>query len=449
MGIRIRETIDKYIREMIPAGQLVFFRILFGSLLLFSTLRFMSRGWVKEFYIDPNYHFTYLGFDWVQPLPGNWMYLPFILMAVCAVFIIIGFLYRPSMALFFLAFTYVELLDKTYYLNHYVFVSIFTFFLIFFPLNADFSLDKKLFGKGKKEVFKWQADLIRLQIFLVYFLAGVAKLKYDWMFEAQPLKIWLEANRDLPVLGNLLSFQIAPYLFSWAGLIFDLFIGFFLFWRKSRPYAYLLVVIFHVVTGSLFYIGIFPVIMIGCATAFFDHKDLERLLSKLGKKVMFSSKETAVRKPGRQLVWIVGVLFLVTQLLISQRFRIYDGNVLWHERGFRFAMHVMLMEKNGYVEYNVEDTESGRKWVEYPQDYLTPQQVKMMASQPDMILQFAHFIEDESAKKGYGKVEITAQTYVSLNGRPGKPLIKKDVDLTQISATSSRERWVSSWSSPD
>jgi hypothetical protein len=38
---------------------------------------------------------------------------------------------------------------------------------------------------------------------------------------------------------------------------------------------------------------------------------------------------------------------------------------------------------------------------------LTPQQEHQMAFQPDMILQFAHFLEDEFARYGHADVRVT------------------------------------------
>ncbi len=105
--------INKSLNKGVSIAPLVIFRIIFGSLLLFSTIRFMVYGWVNQIYIQPKFHFTYLGFDWVKVLPNQWMYLPFILMTLGAIGIILGYFYRFSVILFFTAFTYVELVDKS------------------------------------------------------------------------------------------------------------------------------------------------------------------------------------------------------------------------------------------------------------------------------------------------------------------------------------------------
>ena len=60
-------------------GPLIVLRIAFGLLMGVSTARFMVKGWVTEFYVTPQFHFTYWGVGWVRPLPewGLWLCLRF------------------------------------------------------------------------------------------------------------------------------------------------------------------------------------------------------------------------------------------------------------------------------------------------------------------------------------------------------------------------------------
>src|SRR5262245_11644698 len=120
---RIRNFFFNWERE-VPAATLAFYRILFGALMLFSTIRFMLNGWVADFYIEPEFHFTYYGFGWLPYPSENVLYALFALQILSCIGIILGLFYRISAVLFFVIFTYVELLDKTTYLNHYYFVSL-------------------------------------------------------------------------------------------------------------------------------------------------------------------------------------------------------------------------------------------------------------------------------------------------------------------------------------
>ena len=119
---------NDWLFDRVSIAPLVVFRIVFGLLLLYSNYRTYEMGWIDELYIHPSYHFGF--FSWLTPLEGNGMYVIFGLLALCSLGIILGCLYRLSATLYFFLFMYVELLDKTYYLNHYYLVTLLTFWLI-------------------------------------------------------------------------------------------------------------------------------------------------------------------------------------------------------------------------------------------------------------------------------------------------------------------------------
>ena len=83
---------------------LIVFRIIFGSMMFFSTLRFILKGWITDFYLTPKYFFTYYGFDWVKPLEENGMYVLFGILLLSSLLIALGLFYRISIILFFLVF---------------------------------------------------------------------------------------------------------------------------------------------------------------------------------------------------------------------------------------------------------------------------------------------------------------------------------------------------------
>src|SRR5688572_5583940 len=118
------EKVKSYLNAPVSIAPLAVFRVLFGGLMLAATLRFILKGWVYDLYIAPKFFFTYYGFEWVRPLPGEGMYLVFGVLALSALLVMLGSFYRVAATVFFLTFTYIELLDKSNYLNHYYFVSI-------------------------------------------------------------------------------------------------------------------------------------------------------------------------------------------------------------------------------------------------------------------------------------------------------------------------------------
>ena len=426
------------------AAPLATFRVVFGAVMLYSTLRFMVRGWVTELYVDPQFYFPYLGFEFVKPL-GYWgMHALFILMALAALGIMLGYRYRLSTALFFVAFTYVELIDKTNYLNHYYFVSLVSFWLLWVPAHATFSLDARRKGTQTPQVPRWTVLLLQGQLALVYCYAGVAKLNYDWLVEAMPLRLWLPAQMDTPILGGLLGFTWVAYAFSWFGAFYDLTVAGFLWHPKTRPYAYAVVVAFHVLTRILFPIGVFPWVMMGATLIFFSatwHEGWQNRLRRWwGRPLPQHSGQWSLARP--RLASAVLVALISVQVLLPWRYLLYPGNLFWTEEGYRFSWRVMLMEKAGYLTYEVTDSATGRSLEVAPQDYLTPQQVKMVATQPDMILQFAHFLADEYTQQGLTQPQVRAYSYVSLQGRRSRPFIDPTIDLAAQSSGWAHKTWI-------
>lgn len=433
------------LNEPVDAASLAFFRIVFGGIMLFSQLRFLWKDWVYLLYIKPKFFFKYYGFHWLPILPGNWMYIPWIAMILCLVLIIIGKYYRAAITLFFLLFSYTELLDITNYLNHYYLITILSFIMIFLPMNAAFSLDSRGW-KQPVPVPRWTLSVLRLQVGLVYFFAGVSKIKYDWLISAEPMKTWLGLCRNIPVLGTWLAMPITAYVFSWAGMLFDLTAVFLLLNKKTRPYEYTLIVVFHLMTFWLFYIGIFPLVMMGVALVFFS-PEFHRLI--LNKYLPWLNKKTGEYHTSNQLVFnnkksylILFGLYFFVQLIMPLRYLFYKGDVLWTEQGYRYAWNVMLMEKDGYVEFYVQDKLTGERFIEYPKKYLTPLQEKMMSTQPDMILQYASFLACKYQIKLKHQVAVYADTYVSLNKRPGQIYIDPKADLSREQDGFAEKKWI-------
>lgn len=447
--MQIKPRIQNYLNEYRKAAPLAVFRIFFGILMLVSMFRFWANGWIEKLYLEPGFFFSYYGFEFVRPL-GGWTYLFFIVCGLSALAIAIGYRYRLAMVVFFLSFTYIELMDKTTYLNHYYFVSILSFLLIFLPANAQFSVDafrnpRRAFGY----VPRWTIDAIKLLLTIVYLYAGLAKLNSDWLIEAMPLKIWLPGRYDIPLLGSLFHREWVIYAFAWGGALYDLLIPFLLWNRSTRFPAFLLVIVFHVLTRVLFPIGMFPYIMIFSATIFFSDSIHERFLRWLGgllripAEVFSNSRELVYSRAGKQLRTRVLAVFFGAQLLIPFRYLAYSGELFWTEQGYRFSWRVMLMEKAGYAQFRIVHGEAGEKSFSVDNgDFLTAFQEKQMATQPDFILEYAHFLRDHYQKKGYRNIEVYVDSYVAMNGRPSSPYIDPTVNLAALKPSLKHKDWI-------
>jgi vitamin K-dependent gamma-carboxylase len=440
------ELVDRFIASPIDIASLAAFRFLFGLMMAGGMIRFLAKGWVTQFYVTPKYYFSYPGFAWVHPWPDPLMHVHFVLLAVLALGIAIGFCYRFCAALFFLGFTYVELIDQTNYLNHYYLISLLSGLMIFLPAQRAWSVDAWRKPELRVDaVPAWTLNLLRFQIGIVYFFAGLAKLNTDWLFKAEPLSIWLAARSDLPVIGHLLGQHWVAYAASWFGAGFDLLIVFFLLWGRTRRIAYGLVILFHLMTWVLFNIGMFPWVMLVAATVFFSPDWPRQFLFRSCrwvvpfKNVQFSERVRAFAaskndacvlawRTQPSLLFVLGV-YAAIQLALPSRSFFFANPPAWSCTGFNCAWRVMIVEKTGYVEFNAFDPASGQRWEISAEDYLTPRQDALMAQDPDLIRAMARHLAADLKTHGFKQIQIRADAFATLNGRPSQRLIDPNVDL--------------------
>jgi hypothetical protein len=434
--------------DLVDGSSLAAFRMLFGVVMFAALMRVMRLGWVDEFYVVPPFHFTWALFPWVQPLPGWLMQVLFAGLAVIALGVALGFHYRACAALFFAGFTYVELIDKAVYLNHYYLVTLLSGLLLVAPAHRMWSVDAwRLPKRTAATVPAWAISLVRFQIAVVFVFAGLAKLNADWLLDAQPLRIWLAARSDLAVIGPLFTDVRVAYAFSWFGAAYDLTIVPLLLWRRTRLLAYATVLAFHTMTWLLFPIGMFPWIMIVATPIFFSADWPRRLLASINSVsgVIFSGLSTPKTTPDTELKkatpdtelmrpqprfigWLIA-LYVVIQIAVPLRGYWPGVDPDWTGRGFNFAWRVMIAEKAGDTTLVAHDRLTGKSWPVRLRDYVTERQEKMMAQDPFMIRTLARHVAADLRARGMNGIEVHAESFAALNGRPVQRLIDPDADL--------------------
>lgn len=442
-----KRFIKDYFLKSTESASLAVFRIFFGLMMTISIARFWIKGWINELYIKPKFFFSYYGFEWVKPL-GQYTYILFFICGLASLFVMIGYKYRTAIITFFISFTYIELMDKTNYLNHYYFISLIGFILIFLPANTYFSVDAKVNPKLRfQKIPKWTVDCIKLMLGIVYFYAGLAKLNSDWLFRASPLNIWLPIRNTLPLVGDFMSQNWFHFTMSWAGALYDLSIPFLLLNKKTRNIAFVLVVVFHVFTRVLFNIGMFPYIMIVSSIIFFDPKVHHKILSFISSIFKISKERFTNYKTLKTLAFqkisvpILSVFFII-QILLPWRYLLYPGELFWTEEGYRFSWRVMLIEKAGYAEFKVVDKNTGKQFYIDNKKYLTSTQEKQMSFQPDFILEFAHFLGNTYKEKGVKNPQVFVDNHVTLNGRLSSTFIKPSVNLYKEKDSFKHKKWI-------
>jgi len=423
--------VDHALEARVDAASLVVLRVALGLLLCASALRFVARGWVEDQLLAPSFHFHYWGFAWVGE-PAPWLaYTLLGVLAAAGLALASGLATRTSALVALLSFTWIELVDLTYYLNHYYFLTCLLATFVLVPPRPE--------ADGR--VPQWKLALIRTQVGLVYVYAGLAKLESDWLIHAQPLKIWLARFADLAWIGRWLDETWLAYAAAWSGAAFDLLVVPALLWPRTRKWAFAAVVVFHVATGLLLPIGMFPWFMIAGATVF--------LAPSWPRAWPITSRFELLGRPNAsplRLEHALGKLaaaLLLVQLVLPWRTLLYPGSALWHEQGFRYGYRVMLVEKAGLVEYRVRDRSTGRQWRIDPAAELTPMQVRMLSTQPDLILQYAHHLAARLEHELPGSaIEVYVDAFVSLHCRPHRRLIDPAVDLAREHEGLAPKPWI-------
>lgn len=443
--MEINNYIQSYLKQTQKAASLAAFRICFSLLMLYSLTRFLIKGWVDLLYIQPAFHFKYYGFEWVRDL-GVYNYGLFAIAIISCLAILVGFYYRIAIICFFLSFTYIELIDKTTYLNHYYFISLLAFIMMFMPMNASFSWDVIRKQKTYKYVPKYYSDGLKLLLGIVYFYAGVSKLNSDWLLRAQPLRIWLSNKTSLPIIGNLMNDSWFHYTMSWSGAIYDLSIPFLLLYKRTRLLAYVCVIFFHVFTSVLFPIGVFPFVMIATTLIFFDEELHEKFITFLKKWFVKKNHKPELKqvfKPRYPKLSIpFFTFFFLFQLIFPFRYLCYPGELFWTEEGYRFSWRVMLIEKVGYLKLKIVDNETGEYFTVENDKFLSPFQIKEMKTQPDFILEYVKIIGDYYTTVDRKDISIFAESYVALNGRLAQPYIDPKIDLYKLKEGFEHKNWI-------
>jgi hypothetical protein len=427
------------LQQPVDIAPLVYFRVLFGAIMLWEVYRYFGKGWIARYFIRPTFHPNYFAFEWVAPLPGIGMYAVFAALGVLALCILLGLAYRVAAPLFFLGFTYVFLLDATRYLNHFYLIVLVSFLLALLPASRDVSLDVRLKPSLRaKHVPQWMLWLLRLQIGIPYFYGGIAKLSADWL-QGEPMRAWLAARTDVPVIGRTFTHEVVVYAFAWGGMLLDLLVVPMLLWRRTRWIAVVLLAAFHLLNAQLFSIGIFPWMMLAATLVFFPPETSRRLLRAFRRGAAEGSAPRAVANWPRWALALVAV-YVVLQLLVPFRHLLYPGNVNWTEEGHRFSWHMKLRDKEGVVMFRVH-TAAG-EWEVDPDDYLRNHQLDKLVNGPDLILQMAHHVADGLRRRGHRDVRVYATAFASLNGREPQYLIDPAVDLAAESRSLLPADWI-------
>lgn len=260
------------------------------------------------------------------------------------------------------------------------------------------------------------------------------------------MKLWLAESADFPLIGKYFTLPNMEYVFSYGGLLLDLFIVPFLLWKRTRMIAFIGITCFHLMNSQLFSIGIFPWFMIAATTLFFEPDWCRKFLDGLAKRFTHHNllpleAPRLTFQTNKLLTLSLGV-FILWQVLWPLRHNLIPGNVNWTEEGHKFSWHMKLRDKNSKGNIYVKDLETGKEWKINTSKYLTKRQRIKMQNRPDMVFQFAQYLDRVHKRKGYKDVAVRAEVYSCLNGRKRQLMIDPNVDLTSFEKHSFPAPWI-------
>ncbi len=422
------KSINQFLFRKIDNAQLVVFRVFYGILVCCEAFGAIATGWVRRTFIEPKFTFNFIGFEWLQPLPGDGMYYYFVVMGIFGILITLGYKYRFSAFAFAFMWSGVYLMQKTSYNNHYYLLMLLAFIMGLLPAHKNLSLDASRNPKIKKDwMHNWVRWLIIAQLFIVYTYASVAKLYADWL-DFSIIELLMKGKKEYWLIGELLQEKWLHKAVAAFGILFDLLVIPALLWKPTRKIAFGFSIFFHLFNSYVFRIGIFPYLSLAFCVFFFDAQTIRNIFLKK-KNVDIPSKLSFPNG----YKWITGAIsiYLVIQLLLPLRHHTFKDDVLWTEEGHRLSWRMMLRTRSGYTHFKVVNKETKDTTSVDLDDYLTKKQRRKTGSYPDYIWQFSQRLKKEYAKKGED-VSVFVTSRVKVNAGKYHTLIDPNTDLAAV-----------------
>jgi len=219
-----------YLNTPVNGASLAVSRIAVGCIMALEALSLcrpsaITNGSVplQDFYTAPNVklHFAYPGFHWLPVLSAHGIEAVVALLAAGGLMLALGLVYRLAALTVFLSWGYLYAIEstRTYWMSYHYLELLTTFLLVCMPAARRFSIDAWIARRtilkkptsspssphslnSSNSVPFWTLFLLRGQLVITYFYAGVAKLNADWLLDAQPVKYYLSQARWIDDYGT-------------------------------------------------------------------------------------------------------------------------------------------------------------------------------------------------------------------------------------------------------
>ncbi|KAM8872306.1 vitamin K-dependent gamma-carboxylase [Synchiropus picturatus] len=434
------------------------FRCLFGLLMVIDITQERGLSHLDYKYLDGAPICRFPLFNFLEPLPLDWMYLVYVVMFLGASGIMLGCFYRLSCLMFISAYWYIFFLDKTAWNNHSYLYGLIGFQLTLMDGNRYWSLDGlRRPSIRNAHVPLWNYTLLRAQIFIVYFIAGIKKLDADWV-EGYSMSYlahhWLFDPFKVILPVELVSLLVV----HGGGLMLDLSAGYLLFFDVTRPYAIFFVSYFHCMNSQLFSIGMFPYAMLA-TTPLFCYSDWPRrffagfpvLLKSVlpltssdiqpstscvypethsaGRQNTTTAPKTSKMRWKHKLAAIFTIVYIAEQLFLPYSHFITQGYNNWTNGLYGYSWDMMVHSRSHqHVKITYRDGKTGDV------GYLNPgvfTHSRRWKDHGDMLKQYASCLSHMLPWYNITDPEIYFDIWVSINDRFQQRIFDPRVDIVK------------------
>ncbi len=420
--------IGRFLFKQIDNSALIVFRIFFGILICLEACGSIVTVCVSQTMIDPGFTFSFIGFEWLQPLPGDWMYAYYLVMGLFGLFVALGYKYRMSIVAYTIMWAVTYFMQKSSYNNHYYLLILLCLIMSLLPANRFASVDASLNkDRVKHSMPQWCSWILILQMWIVYTYASVAKMYPDWL-DTSVIEILMKPKEHYFLVGELLQEKWLHYGVAYGGILFDLLVIPLLLWKPTRMFAFYTSLFFHLFNSAIFQVGIFPYMSIALCLFFFDPETIRRKFLK--RKPKFEGLANDHPKNWKPF-FVAALVYFMIQVGLPLRHWFIQDKVLWTEEGHRLSWRMMLRSRAGTITYNVLDKETNTMTKVDLNQFLSTKQRHLASSRPDVIWQFAQYLKKINADAGK-EVSVFVNCYIRINGRPFEQLIDPEVDLAAV-----------------
>ncbi|XP_043275488.1 vitamin K-dependent gamma-carboxylase isoform X2 [Venturia canescens] len=241
-------------------------RALFGFCMVLDVVEERGLADIDLKWGDPNgCHFPLIHGMERPPLPI--MILIYAIMWLGAFGIMLGFWFKIACACFAIPYWYIFILDKSFWNNHTYLYGLVTVLFWGTGANRYFALDARFSKEKSTSVPLWNYFILKFQFFTLYFIAGLKKSSREWL-EGYAMTN-LSRHWVFDPFKSVLTTQQTDFLIvHWFGFIFDLTVGFFMLFPRTRIPAMVFCTAFHLMNSRLFSIGMFPYVCLATMPLF-------------------------------------------------------------------------------------------------------------------------------------------------------------------------------------